>query len=233
MMKRSFIWTASILICISLLTETAYRLLSMESNEVAVSKNCVVLVFGWPTKEDGTLHPMQRFRVEAGVATYKQQQCRQIIFSGGAAQNKHIEGQTMAEYARTLGVQKSAIAVEPNAHTTWENLGCSAAYLETAERVFLVSDSLHAHRAKRYACRQNPSLCAKSKQPEQILLPHSLGGRCSVPCKNLLIGGEILSSIGSQRTTPHPARQQHLILIIIFRPRSLISFTELNVRKLM
>jgi uncharacterized SAM-binding protein YcdF (DUF218 family) len=167
MIKKSSVCIASILVLISLLTETAYRFLSMETTETtteaAVGKNCVVLVFGWPTEEDGTLHPMQRFRVEAGIAVYQQQQCRQIIFSGGAAQNKYVEGQTMAAYARTLGVQESAIAVEPNAHTTWENLGCSAAYLETAERVFLVSDSLHAHRAKRYACRQSPSLCAKSR----------------------------------------------------------------------
>ncbi|MCI5138765.1 MAG: YdcF family protein [Candidatus Electrothrix sp. AR1] len=162
MLKKTFIWLASTLVFICLLTETTYRLLSMDTTEAMVSKNCVVLVFGWPTEEDGTLHPMQRFRVKAGVAAYHQQQCRQIIFSGGAAQNKYVEGQTMAAYARTLGVQKNAITVEPNAHTTWENLGCSAIYLETAERVFLVSDSLHAHRAKRYACRQNPSLCTKS-----------------------------------------------------------------------
>ena len=162
MIKKSLSWIAITLVFISLLTETVYQFLSMKTTEAAVVNNCVVLVFGWPTEENGTLHPMQRFRVKAGVAVYKQRQCRQIIFSGGAAQNRYVEGQTMAAYARILGVQENAISVEPNSHTTWENLGCSAVYLEAAERVFLVSDSLHAHRAKRYACRQNPSLCAKS-----------------------------------------------------------------------
>ena len=163
MLKNISLWTAASLVIISLLTETAYRLLSMEASKAADGKDCVVLVLGWPTEADGSLHPMQRFRVEAGLAVYRQQQCRQIIFSGGPAQNSYVEGQTMAAYARSLGVQESAIAVEPNARTTWENLGCSAAWLETAERVFLVSDSLHARRAKRYACRQSASLCAKSR----------------------------------------------------------------------
>lgn len=117
-------------------------------------KDCVVMVLGYPAEEDGSLHPAQRFRVETGVSLYRQQRCRQIIFSGGAIRNSHVEGRVMAAYARTLGVQESAVAVEPDSRTTWENLGCSAARLEKAERVFLVSDSLHARRAKRYACRQ-------------------------------------------------------------------------------
>lgn len=146
-----------------LLTEAAYRLLSMEPDAAAEGKDCVVLVLGWPTEADGSLHPMQRFRVEAGLAVYQQQHCRQIIFSGGAARNSYGEGQTMAAYARSLGAPESSIAVEPDSRTTWENLGCSTASLERAERVFLVSDSLHARRAKRYACRQSPRLCAKSR----------------------------------------------------------------------
>lgn len=163
MLRKTFLWTVGFLILICLLSEAAYRLFSMEPTEAAGDKDCVVLVLGWPTEADGSLHPMQRFRVEAGIATYQQQQCRQIIFSGGAVYNGYVEAQTMAAYARTLGVQENVIAVEANSHTTWENLGCSAGYLETAKRVFLVSDSLHARRAKRYACRQSQSLCAKSR----------------------------------------------------------------------
>ena len=102
-----------------LLTETAYRLLSMESITATDSKDCVVLVLGNPAEENGSLHPVQRFRVDAGVAVYRQQQCRQIIFSGGAVHNRHVEGRVMATYARTLGMHESAVIVEGDSRSTW------------------------------------------------------------------------------------------------------------------
>ncbi len=67
MLKKISLWTAAALVIISLLTETAYRLLSMEASKAADGKDCVVLVLGWPTEADGSLHPMQRFGWRPGL----------------------------------------------------------------------------------------------------------------------------------------------------------------------
>jgi len=51
--------------------------------------------------------------------------------------------------------------IEPTARNTWQNVGCLHSRLLKVERVFVVSDSLHAQRAVRYACRQDGRLCGR------------------------------------------------------------------------
>jgi uncharacterized SAM-binding protein YcdF (DUF218 family) len=160
------------------LSETAYRLAYRPVSRGAHVGGCAVLVLGYPTESDGNPHPLQRFRVQAGVTAYRENCCNRIVFSGGAVRNQYAEARTMAEIAHGLGVPEHDMAVEDHARTTWENIGCSARYLENAKTVLLVSDSIHAQRAKRYACRQNPSLCsnmvAAGALPPLALLPWSV-----------------------------------------------------------
>jgi orotidine-5'-phosphate decarboxylase len=70
-------------------------------------------------------------------------------------------GSTMAAYAQTLGVPADQLVIEPTARNTWQNVGCLHSRLLKVERVFVVSDSLHAQRAVRYACRQDGRLCGR------------------------------------------------------------------------
>ena len=67
----------------------------------------------------------------------------------------------MAGIARALGVPERNLIIEARARTTWENLGCSQPYLQGYDRILIVSDSLHVHRAKRYVCRQDKALCSR------------------------------------------------------------------------
>ncbi|MGR9114974.1 MAG: YdcF family protein [Gammaproteobacteria bacterium] len=143
------------------LSEAAYWYGYRSLYPIKITGDCVVLVLGYPTESDGTPHPVQTIRVRAGVSAYSKHQCSHIIFSGGAVRNRHIEAETMAKVAQDRGVPESNIVIEGRSRTTWENLGCPAPYLKKAKRVVLVSDSLHVHRAKAYACRQNVSLCSK------------------------------------------------------------------------
>ncbi len=156
-----FIVAALVLVVFLLFTETAYWFGYRFSQDTGSTGNCAVLVLGYPTQDDGSDHPIQRLRVEAGVATYQANYCTRIVISGGAVANTYVEAQSMANIARTLGAPDHDLVLETHARTTWENIQYSVSSLAQYERIFIVSDSLHVHRAKRYACRQNPSLCAK------------------------------------------------------------------------
>ena len=156
--RKALIYSAAILVLLIVAAEAAFWL----SGSDRVNGNltdCVVLIPGYPSKSDGTPHAIQRFRVEAGIATYKQYQCRKIIVSGGAVANSYAEAETMAALAKSKGVPVQDLIVEIHARSTWENVGCSRPYFNDATAVLVVSDPLQAHRAKRYACRQDTHLC--------------------------------------------------------------------------
>lgn len=50
------------------LSQLAYWLASRPAPAGADPGNCAVLVAGFPANPDGSLHPMQRMRVEVGVS---------------------------------------------------------------------------------------------------------------------------------------------------------------------
>ena len=121
---------------------------------------CDVLVLGYPSETEGSAHPIQHFRVKAAVNLYHARGCRRLILSGGAIANQFIEAETMAEIAKDLGMVPSNLLIERSARSTWENIGCTLPHTD-AERIFVVSNSLHARRAVRYVCRQAPARCEK------------------------------------------------------------------------
>jgi uncharacterized SAM-binding protein YcdF (DUF218 family) len=143
------------------LTEAAFWFGYRAAQDTGGVGSCVVLIPGYPSRNDGTHHPVQRLRVEAGYSAYQANRCSRIVLSGGAVKNAHVEAESMAEIAYALGAPEQNLIIEAQARTTWENMGCSKLYLQGYDRILVVSDSLHVHRAKRYACRQDKSLCSK------------------------------------------------------------------------
>jgi len=141
-------------------SEAAYRI-AQPAAQAYPSGNCLVLALGAPSHADGSASALQRFRVKAAVDTMRQRRCRGLLLSGGAVRNERIEAVTMANLAKTLGVRADQLVIEPTARNTWQNVGCLHSRLLKVERVFVVSDSLHAQRAVRYACRQNGQLCGR------------------------------------------------------------------------
>jgi len=160
-MITALVVASLILVALHLLAEAAYWLGYRAAQDNGGTGSCAVLVLGFPTNKDGSHHPAQRLRVEAGYAVYQANRSSRIILSGGAVKNAHVEAESMAEIARALGVPKRHIVIEDRARTTWENIGCTAPYMAEYERIIIVSDSLHVHRAKHYARRQIPWLCQK------------------------------------------------------------------------
>jgi len=165
----------AIFIGLFVLAELAYWLGAGNTPAGAGSGNCAVLVAGFPSNADGSLHPMQRMRVEVGATVYRNHACDRLIVSGAAVHNEHVEAKTMAAFARELGVPDDHLIIEDRALNTWQNVSCSLPFLENYDRIFVASDTLHIHRAKRYLCRQKPSWCDRV-QVAGGHLPLSLAG---------------------------------------------------------
>ena len=142
-------------------TQAAFWLASQQGALSPDGHGCAVLVLGYPANSDGTTSSIQRFRVRSAVEVYREHGCSKLVLSGGAVQNGHVEAESMAALAKSLGVPTEDMVLEPSARSTWENVGCTAALIPSVDRVLVVSDSLHAKRAARYACRQDSGLCER------------------------------------------------------------------------
>lgn len=123
--------------------------------------SCAVLVLGYPQRADGSPHPVQRWRVAAGAGIFKEEGCRLMVLTGGVPKTRRPEAEVMAELAAEAGVPPKLMAQEKASTNTWENAKLSAPLLRRYERIFVVSDPLHARRGRRYFCRQDTALCPR------------------------------------------------------------------------
>lgn len=105
---------------------------------------------------------MQRLRMRLAIEVFQKERCDKMIISGGNPHSQIIESETMARLAADQGIPAQKLILEKNARDTNENIRFSLPHLENAERIFLVSDSLHVHRAKRILCRQRADLCRRA-----------------------------------------------------------------------
>ncbi|HEY1579841.1 MAG TPA: YdcF family protein [Terracidiphilus sp.] len=80
-----------------------------------------ILVLGTPADDDGNPTPEQLARVNAAVRDYDRGVAPRLIFTGGAAHNKHVEADVMAGVAAAQGIPPSAIFVETKATNTIQN----------------------------------------------------------------------------------------------------------------
>lgn len=69
--------------------------------------------------------------------------------SGGAVANSHVEAEVMAGLALDLGVPESALVLERDSRSTFENAALSRP-LVVGSRVVIVSDGWHLRRARRH-----------------------------------------------------------------------------------
>jgi uncharacterized SAM-binding protein YcdF (DUF218 family) len=149
-------------VVIALCCEAAFWVGSLDGTQPHAGARCIVLVPGYPSETDGSPHPVQRLRVEAGVEVLRARGCEKIVLSGGAAHNALVEADTMARVAQDLGVGAEQLVLERQATTTWENVKLSLPVLDGYDAIVIASDGLQVHRAKRYLCRQRPDLCART-----------------------------------------------------------------------
>jgi uncharacterized SAM-binding protein YcdF (DUF218 family) len=142
--------------------ELAYWLGALACHKPAPSDSCVVLLLGTPARADGSPHPVQRQHARAAVSAMKHAGCARLIVSGGAVHTPFVEADVLATLAVQAGVPRERVLPERLARTTWENIRYSAPHMSSFKTLYIVSDSLHTHRGRRYLCNQRPDLCARA-----------------------------------------------------------------------
>lgn len=154
---------ASALVSLLLAGEVAHAIASrIGLPPASLHGACGVLVLGYPSREDGSPHAMQRLRVATGVEAMRRHDCERIVVSGGAVHTGPVEAETMAALARDAGVPADRIVVENQARTTWENVSLSLPSVPERDAVLVASDALHAQRGRRYVCEQAPARCERT-----------------------------------------------------------------------
>lgn len=115
-----------------------------------------LLVLGCPPKEDGTLGDTQRWRVDMAVREWRTGD--RVVISGAACAGLPSEADVMADYAQECGVPSESLVRETRARSTRENVSFAAQWLTGVDEIMIVSDPLHARRARTMMRRQIPAL---------------------------------------------------------------------------
>jgi uncharacterized SAM-binding protein YcdF (DUF218 family) len=128
-------------------------LLSESLRLPAPASTDVGIVLGCPADDDGSPSPCQLCRVHGALRALHEGRVRAFIFSGGAAHNRYVEGEVMAQLARAVGVPDEQIFVEGRALTTWQNLRYAQRIMQAHgyRTALLISTRGHLPRARRFA----------------------------------------------------------------------------------
>ncbi|MGC1784134.1 MAG: YdcF family protein [Acidobacteriaceae bacterium] len=108
-----------------------------------------ILVLGCPANPDGTPSPEQRQRVLEAVRQYRAGVAPIMILSGGAAHNRFVEADVMAQLAESSGVPSRAIVEERRAHDTIQNVEYSVQIMHQREwhTIEAITSAYHERRA--------------------------------------------------------------------------------------
>ncbi len=115
-----------------------------------------IVVLGYPARRDGTPHAIVRWRVQTAVDLARRHDADVVVMSGGPTRGDIVEADVMVVLARQLGVDDARLRAERTSMNTWQNVRESARFVRDCDAVLLVSDAMHARRARRYWHAQFP-----------------------------------------------------------------------------
>lgn len=128
----------------------------------AVGRHEAIVVLGFPSRPDGSPHPLQRWRAKIAARSVDPRAASTTFICTGAAKvDEPSEAEMLARLLGELGVGAEQIVLETQARTTWQNLEFSAPLLAEAEVIKVASNSLHAWRGRRFLRRQRPDLAER------------------------------------------------------------------------
>lgn len=116
-----------------------------------------VVVLGYRNR-GARANAVNRWRVRAGLRSVEGTAV--LVLSGGAVAGRRPEAALMAAYARDECGYLGPIAVDDQSRSTWQNVANVIPLIEDADRIKIVSHSLHAEKAREYLWRQRPDLGA-------------------------------------------------------------------------
>ena len=109
----------------------------------------VILVLGNPANPDGSIGPIARSRVLEAIRQYHAGVAPRLLMTGGAVQNRFVEGQVMQQFARSQGVPDTAVFAEGEARNTIQNAYYSYQIMQAHgwSSALVVSSPSHLRRA--------------------------------------------------------------------------------------
>ena len=101
-----------------------------------------------------------RRRVRAGLRSLATPESV-LVLSGGAVAGPVPEAELMADYATGVLGYSGPLVLEVSSRSTWENIGAIIPLVENASRIVVVSDPVHALKARMFLRRREPELAAR------------------------------------------------------------------------
>lgn len=121
--------------------------------------NVAVVVLGYPSRRNGKPHPLQVWRTQIAEAAARVHGASLVVFTGRGRRGEPSEAQVMADLARLPNGLVTIL--EEESTTTWQNVAHAFRLVTDAEIVVIVSDPLHAARARSYWLKQNEADVAR------------------------------------------------------------------------
>lgn len=101
-----------------------------------------------------------RRRLRAGLRSRRLPDSR-LILSGGAVAGPIPEAELMARYATDRLGYTGPLDLETASRSTWENIAAVIPMVDGADRITIVSEPVHALKARLFLRRQRPDLAAR------------------------------------------------------------------------
>lgn len=110
---------------------------------------------------------VNRWRVRAGLRSLDPgPDGSELVLCGGPTTGGRSEAELMAEYARDSLGYPGRLVLEAESRTTRENIRNAIPLIEDADRIKIVSDPLHAARARNYLRLERPDLAERLVRAE-------------------------------------------------------------------
>ncbi len=109
------------------------------------SADCII-VLGCGVKDDGTPSDMLKDRLKMGIELYNLGVAPKLLMSGDHGQVEYDEVNTMKDFAVSMGVPEEDIFLDHAGFSTYDSI-CRASEIFGAEKVVIVSQKYHLHRA--------------------------------------------------------------------------------------
>lgn len=125
-----------------------------------------IVVLGFRNRGDRANY-VNRYRVRAALRSRGADATESVlVLCGGAASGDVPEAELMARHAAELGYT-GPMVLDDQSRTTWENIVNAIPLIEGADVIKIVSNSLHAEKARGYLLTQRPDLAERLVRAEE------------------------------------------------------------------
>lgn len=122
-----------------------------------------VVVLGFKNRGERA-NSVNRYRVRAALRSIDPQVTETVlVLCGGAVASQVPEAVLLERYARDLGFT-GEIVLDRDSRTTWENIANAIPFVEDADSIKIVSDSLHAEKGRACLWALRPDLAVRLRQ---------------------------------------------------------------------